>query len=54
VCEGEPWTMSVDDVLQRIVWVVSARGAFENPSGFGLPASATTATSMWELFEMLP
>ena len=54
ICEGEPWTMTVDDALRRIAWIVSACGQFESPSGFGLSANLATATSMWELLEMLP
>ena len=53
ILEGEPWTMTVDDALRRIGWIVSARGQFESPSGFGLRLNLTSATSMSELLEML-
>ena len=53
VCEGEPFSISLDKLRERIVWLVSARGNFESPAGFGLSAGVGTARTVWELLEAL-
>jgi hypothetical protein len=53
LCEGEAPIMSVDDVRQRIVWLVSAQRHFESAEGFGLPRNVATATTVSELLEIL-
>ena len=53
LCEGERSLMSVADLRQRIVWLVSAQGDFESAEGFGLPSSMATATTVSELLEIL-
>ena len=53
VCEGEPHSVSLEKLRQRIVWHVSARGNFESPAGFGLSAGVGTAITVWELLEAL-
>jgi hypothetical protein len=53
VCEGEPVSTSVHRVREKIVFLVSAQGHFESPTGFGLPPALATATTVWELLEVL-
>ena len=48
---GEPVQVSVDEVRQRIVWIVSAQGNFEEPQG--LPSAISFAESAQELLALL-
>lgn len=54
LCEGKPFVMSVEELLHKIVWAVSARGHFESPEGFGLPPGLESATTVAELLDLLP
>ena len=53
MCKDEGPIMSVDDVRQRIVWLVSSQGHLESSKGFGLPRNVATATTVSELLEIL-
>ena len=46
ICEGEPFSTSLDELRRKIVWLVSARGHFESEAGFGLPADVDTASTV--------
>jgi hypothetical protein len=52
ICDLEPTTISVEELRQRIGWMASAPGHFENPDGFGLP-DTTAATTVSELLTVL-
>lgn len=54
LCDGESFVTSVEDLKRKIVWLVSARGHFESPEGFGLPAGLETASTVATLLNMLP
>lgn len=53
VCEGTASILSVDDLRQRIAWIVSARGHFESAEGFELPYGVASASSVSDLFDTL-
>lgn len=53
VCEGEPFSTSLDELRKKIVWLVSARGHFESAAGFGLPPDLDAANTVSELLEAL-
>ena len=53
LCEGEPFSTSLDELRRKIVWLVSARGHFESAAGFGLPADVDTASTVYELLEIM-
>lgn len=53
VCEGEPFSMSLDELREKIVWLVSARGHFESAAGFGLGTDVETASTVSELLEVI-
>jgi hypothetical protein len=51
VYSGEPVLLSVDQVREKIIWLVSARGHFEMPQG--LPSSVSFAESVEDLLGVL-
>lgn len=53
VCEGEPFSTTAGELRQTVVSLVSARGHFESRFGFGLPAAVGTASTVYELLEVL-
>ena len=53
VCAGSSRPATIEDVVNRIAWLVSARGHFENPGGFGLRADVASAYTFPDLFDAL-
>ena len=53
ICDGEPHTTSVDALVKQLAWIVSARGHFESPQGFGFPIAVTLAATVEDLIEAL-
>ena len=38
-CDGPSVQLTAEQVRQKVVWLVSARGHFESSAGFGLPSA---------------
>lgn len=52
-CDGPSVQLTAEQVRQKVVWLVSARGHFESSSGFGLPAALNDADTVEQVILML-
>ena len=52
-CDGPSVQLTAEQVRQKVVWLVSARGHFESSAGFGLPAALTHAETVEQVILML-
>jgi hypothetical protein len=53
ICDEQNIQLSVHDIRTRIIWLVSARGHFESPEGFGIPSDVESARTIQDLFDVL-
>jgi hypothetical protein len=51
--DGPSVELTTEQVRQKVVWLVSARGHFESSRGFGLPAALNHADSVEQVILML-
>jgi hypothetical protein len=52
-CDGPSVQLTAEQVRQKVVWLVSARGHFESSNGFGLPPALKYAETVEQIILMV-